>query len=381
MLVAITLMLVGLFAGIAAVQFWGLRMAGVITVPILAIYGLYNYPTLPVFLLSVLAAYLVVAYAKTRSFIYGRQMLLLAIVTGALVPVVTVVLAEYRYGIGFISEVEFVGTILPGIAAYNFHQLSTEKRTNDALLSLGVLTGLILLGVALLRPAAAVQTATGLPPILLSQESDVAIVQDIALSSPGYESVVSLTLGGGVIVFGFLISEFARSRWGFRAGGIIGIPLLAVFAFQTVDVVVLYLLVLPITYLLVDRIEAQTGLYGRISLAIALVISILLAALFTPTLRIGNGLVAFFTGLFAGIAVYNFRRIPATDRFHNIVITGGLFVVTFALLRAFATPTAGGLLETVHAVHVVVGGAILVAAVWVGYRHERMRPDIDQFDI
>lgn len=381
MLVAITLMLAGLFAGIAAVQFWGLRMAGVITVPILAIYGLYDFPTLPVFVLSVLVAYLVVAYAKTRSFIYGRQMLLLAIVTGALVPVVAVVLAEYRYGFGLISEVEFVGTILPGIAAYNFHQLSAEKRTDDALLSLGVLTGLTLLGVALLRPAAAVQTATGLPPILLSQESDVAAVQDIALSSPGYESVVSLTLGGGVIVFGFLVSEFVRGRWGFRADGIVGIPLLAVFAFQTVNAVVLYLLVLPITYLLVDRIEAQTGLYGRVSLATALVISILLAALFTPTLRIESGLVAFFTGLFAGIAVYNFRRVPATDRFHSIVITAGLFVVTFALLRAFATPTPGGLLETVHAVHVVGGGAILVAAVWIGYRHERMRPDIDQFDI
>lgn len=388
MLIATIQMLTGLFIGILAVQLWGFRMGGVITVPLLAIYGLYNYATLPVFLLSVIAAYIVLTYAKSRSFIYGRSMLLLGIITGALVPLTTLVLAGYIYGITFISEIEFVGTILPGIAAYNFHQLSDEKRENDtirrihdAVLSLGVLAGLIILGILLLRPIAHIQANTGFPPILLSQEADVATVQNVSLPAEGYESVVPLTLGGIVIGLGFFITEFIRSRWGFRAGGIIAVPLLAIFTLQTADALVLYLILIPLTYLLIDRIEAQTGLYGRISLAIALIISTILAIMFTPLLQIEIGLIAFFSGLFAGIAVYNFRRIPRSDRFHSIVMTAGLFVFSFSFLRAFATPTADGLLQTIHIGHIMIGSLILGATLWIGYQHETIRPEIEQFDI
>ena len=381
MLTEVTLMSVGLLISVAVVQRWGLRLSGVMVVPLLAIYGLYDYATIPVFVLSTLAAYVSLHIVKTRTLLYGRGLLLVGILTGALVPLLAVAFAAYQYGTVPFTEVEFVGTILPGIAAYNLHQLSLERRLDDAILSLGVLTGLLILGTVLLEPVSSVQAETNLPQILLSEDADVAAAQGLATDEAGYEGVVPLPLGGAVVGLGLLLSETVRSRWGLRAGGIIAIPLLAVFSLQTADAVLLYLLVFPIVYGFIAKLEEQTLLYGRIILAVALMSSLLVALPFISILAVRLGLIAFFAALFAGIAVYNFRRIPPVDRAQTMTVTAGVFALSMAILRAFVTPAAGGLFQRITALH-LVGGAVLIAAGgWACYQLERKQPDLEPLRI
>lgn len=375
------LLVVGLIAGVLAVQLGSFRMSGVLTVPLLAVYGLYNYATVPVFVLSALAAYVVLTYVKSRTFLYGRRLLLLAVITGALVPITTLAILDHWSAATFISEVEFIGSILPGIAAYNLHQLDTDRRVNDAILSLGVLIGLILLGVALLEPFAPLQAETAWPPILHSAESDVAAVQDLTLDTEGYRSVVSLPVGGGIILLGLAFAELARDRWGLRADGIIAVPLLAIFSLQTADALVLYLLLVPLTYIAIDRLEAQTGFYGRISLAFAIACGVLIGLPLVPVVGIQIGLIAFFCGIFAGITVYNLRRIPTVDRFHSLLITAGLYTAALSLIRIVTTPASGGLLPTVHSVHIAGAVVAVIIAVWVCYRKEERRPAITQTSV
>lgn len=130
MLIATTVFLLGLLAGIGAVQLFGLRLGGVIIVPLVAVYLLRSFATFPVFVLSTLAAYLSLSYTKRRLPIYGRQLFLLAIVVGALVPLTVVELLSLGLGVErTLSEVEFIGSVLPGVAAYNFHRLEPERRS------------------------------------------------------------------------------------------------------------------------------------------------------------------------------------------------------------------------------------------------------------
>lgn len=374
-------MCLGLLVSIAVVQLWGLRMSGVMVIPLLAIYGLYSYATIPIFVLSTLAAYISLHIIKTRTLLYGRGLLLASILTGAFVPLLTLAFAAYFYGIMFMSEAQFVGTILPGIAAYNLHQLSLERRLDDAILSLGVLTGLLILGTVLLEPLASLRASTPIPPILLSDGSDVAAAQGLSVSDQGYEGVVPVALGGVVIVIGLLVAEVVRSRWGLRAGGIIAVPLLAVFSLQTAHAVVLYLLVLAPVYGFVAKLEERTLLYGRIVLAIALATSLIVSLPFIAILDVEIGLIGFFSALFAGISVYNFRRIPPVDRFQTVVVTAGLFAVSIAVLRAFVVPAQGGLFPTVTFAHFLGGALAVVGAVWACYQLERKRPNLGPLNL
>lgn len=381
MLTEVCIMSIGLLVSVAVVQWWGLRLSGVMVVPLLAIYGLYNYATIPVFILSTIAAYISLHFVKQRTLLYGRGLLLAGILIGALVPLLTLVVVAYVYGVLFITEIEFVGTILPGIAAYNFHQLSLERRLDDAILSLGVLTGLLILGTVLLEPLAGLRTGVDLPPILLSEESDVAAAQGLAVDDPGYQGVVPITLGGAVIGLGLFLAEAVRSRWGLRAGGIIAIPLLAVFSLQDAGAVVLYLLVLPIVYGAIAKLEGQTLLYGRIILSVSLMASLAVALPFVAILGMEIGLIAFFSAIFAGISVYNFRRVPPIDRFQTVLVTAGVFAISIAFLRVFVEPAPGGLFQLLGIAHLVGGALLLTAAVWACYQIERKQPDLNQLNV
>lgn len=397
MLVETIIMVIGLLLGIGVVQLWGLRMSGVLVVPLLAIYGLYDIDSLVIFIVSTLAAYIALYIVKKGSFAYGRSLLLIAIFSGALVPLLTLFFASQYYDPYLLTErgvplhedaldfsyteVEFVGTILPGIAAYNFHQLSAGRRLNDAIMSLAVLIGLMIFAVVLLEPLAPVQANLDLPPILHSTESDIADIYGTTLPSRGYEGVVPLEIGGTAVIVGFALAELVRSRWGFRVDGMIAVPLLAIFSLQTVDAVILYLLVLPLTFLLIDRLEAQTGLYGRVTLALALVIGLIVALPIVPHLELDYGLIAFFPALFAGIGVYNFRRIPHSARFESLTLTAAIFTLSLAIIRPFSTPAPDGFLQTVTVSHLIAGVVLVSIGVWICWIHEQHRPSLEGVDI
>jgi hypothetical protein len=128
MIIALLMMLVGLLASITASQLYGLRLGGVIIVPLVAVYLLRSFGTFPIFILSTVSAYISVRFVKTRIPLYGRQLFIFSIIVGSLVPIITVELLNLELGLtDNIADVEFIGSVLPGIAAYNFHRLNIEK--------------------------------------------------------------------------------------------------------------------------------------------------------------------------------------------------------------------------------------------------------------
>lgn len=150
MLVVTAMMLLGLIGGIIASQAEGLRLGGVIITPLFAVYTLRSFGTFPVLIASVVGGYVSIWLARRRFLLYGRLLFVFAVVTSALVPLVVYVFTILGFGPqGVIGDLGFVGSVLPGIAVYNFHRLPEEKRVLDAVWSMTVLLFLVVVGLGL----------------------------------------------------------------------------------------------------------------------------------------------------------------------------------------------------------------------------------------
>ena len=88
MLIATTVMLLGLIIGVGAAQLASLRLGGVIVVPLVSVYLLRSFATFPVFVASVAAAYASLRAIENRVLLYGRPLFVVSVLIGALVPVV-----------------------------------------------------------------------------------------------------------------------------------------------------------------------------------------------------------------------------------------------------------------------------------------------------
>ncbi len=135
--------ILGLAASTALVYHTDLRLSGVVVVPLLAIYTLFSAVTLPLFIVSTAVAVAVLAIITSRTLIHGRPLFLLALAAGAIVPL-TGTLATTAFSLPL--ELTFMGTILPGVAAYNYHRLDADTRFTDVAASGAVFVGLIFVG-------------------------------------------------------------------------------------------------------------------------------------------------------------------------------------------------------------------------------------------
>ena len=151
--------IIGLVASTALVYHTDLRLSGVVVVPLLAIYTLFSASALPVFVVSTVVAVGVLAVVTSRTLIHGRSLFLVALAAGAIVPLAGTLATT---ALTLPLEVTFMGTVLPGVAAYNFHRLDPATRTTDLAASAAVFVGLVFVGAVLaMSPVAATLTASG----------------------------------------------------------------------------------------------------------------------------------------------------------------------------------------------------------------------------
>lgn len=174
MWVATLVAVIGLLSVGAITQFTGYRMGGSITIPVLAVYSLKNFVMLPVFVLSAAAAYVGLWILRRRTLIFGRDELIAAIVIGTAVPVVTLYFV-LQLGLE-VGVVAFLGSILPGLAAYNYHRIKPEYRRNDLLASVGLFVTLTALGWVLVSNGFAREFGTLTPPVLFSSTDRKSVV-------------------------------------------------------------------------------------------------------------------------------------------------------------------------------------------------------------
>jgi hypothetical protein len=383
-IVATFVVVLGLLIGAWAATTRGYRLGGVVVASLLAVYTLVSFASLPVFLLSTAFAYVGIGQVQERWLVYGRRLLLTAILLGMVTPVALFLgLDVLRGGPVAFTEAEFLGSIFPGIAAYNFHREDEERRLGDALASVAVLGLLLVAGVValVLWATPPCTTCAFLPrspaayvsPLLLGYGSDVATSLGYATAAPT-ATVGTLGTVSAVVVVGLTLSEVVRTRLGLRPVGVITLPLVALFALRAWWVVPLYLAVGAVAALVVAAVHRRTLLYGRALLSLAGATGVSVALVAMALFGLPDSLVVFFGGLLGGIGAYNVHVAAPRERVEALAVSGGVFVVVFAVARALVAPLPGGLATPVTAVHLVAGAVVLIAALRVWARLERDRP-------
>lgn len=367
MILAALLVALGLLMGIVVTQTRGLRMAGVLVVPLFVVYSLYDLYALPMAVVSTAAAYAGLSLLKRRTFLYGRVLLLSSIAIGAVVPIVSVLLlSAYTAGDPLYQQVVFLGSVLPGVAAYNYHRLDHSRRLEDVAVTCSAFVGLFVLGATLVNPTVAAAIGRLSPAVLFAPTADVAQLRGAALSTAaptgtvvGFEVAIALLLLGGVV------SEVVYGRYGVRLNGLIAAPLLALLALQNASVVPLYLAGTAAVSLLVWALNRRTLLYGRVLLSVAILASVLLVVPVGLLESSSSGFVLLFLSILVGIGAYNLHRVARPERATASVFSAALFVVSLAAVRAIAPPLPNGALGTVGLGHVALGALVCMAA---GYR-------------
>lgn len=246
MIVAAAVTALGLFCVGAITQLFGYRLGGTIVIPVLAVYTLKNVLMLPIFVLSTIIAYMGLWVVKRRTLLYGRDELLVAMGLGSGVPILILV------GLGSIlsgtlRSVLFIGSILPGLAAFNYHQLKPEYRVRDILTTTAIFVVLVGVGWFLISPDLAPTLGQVTPPALYTETTDAAVYKGVAIDLDLRPAIVARPLAVGLFLTGLLVSERVRGRYGLRIG-LIAVPLLVIYALASVWLVALYVVLLALSY-------------------------------------------------------------------------------------------------------------------------------------
>lgn len=331
MLVSLLVTIMGLLAGLILVQRTGLRLGGVLVVPLLAVYTLYAFSALPLFLLSTTFTYIVVGVIRKRTLIHGRQLLLACLAVGAVLPVLSALSFSYGASVEDSLSVAFFGTIIPGMAAYNFHSLDRGERLRDLTLSLGLLVGLLAFGALLVTPSLIDRLPPALTSMLFTPASDIAQLQNAIRGNVPQTTSISQEFSFVLVGTGVILSEAAKARWGVRTGGLIAVPLLVSFSLSSGWVLPIYIGGVAVSYAILRLANFLTLLYGRALLTVTLIAAFvyaLMVVVFTSTI---TGFLLYFTCLLAGIGAYNFHVVAPPERSNAFAVAGALFGVLWVV--------------------------------------------------
>jgi hypothetical protein len=375
MLIATAVTLLGLLAGIAAAQLRGLRLGGIVVVPLVTVYLLWNFSTFPVFVLSTIAAYVSVQVTKTRLPLYGRQLFILALVTGSLVPILIFESLSIGLGVrGFITEVEFLGSILPGVAAYNFHRLDPEDRVLDAVMSLTTVLLLVTVGFGVTLLVGLTPLSEAVAPLLLSPESDVAVALGLTVDRPPLPLLASSELTVGLFALGLGLAEGLRARYGLRIAGVVVVPLVVLIGFRNGWLLPAWVVATALAYGSIQLLNRLTLLYGRVLMAASVIFGLLVSISLVTVVPVRDGLLPFFIGILGGVAAYNLHVVPPSERRATGFVTIAVLVVVTVVARLFIVPAPRGMLYHVTGDHLALAGVLVLPGLWELFTLERIRP-------
>lgn len=217
MIVAVAVTSLGLLLVSVVTQLFGYRLGGSITVPVLAVYTLKNVYMLPIFVLSTALAYVGLWVAKKRTLLYGQDELLMPMAVGSGVPVLLFVILGVVI-LDSLRTVVFVGSILPGLAAFNYHRVKPEYQVWDLLAAILLFIGLTVLGWLLITPGLAGSLGTLTLPALYTETADVAVFKSAAVTTELEPTILARPVAVALFLVGLVLSERVRDRYGLRIG-------------------------------------------------------------------------------------------------------------------------------------------------------------------
>lgn len=396
MIVAVAITILGLVLGIGVVQLTGLRMSGVLVIPLVAVYGLYDLLAVPILVISGLAAYATIVWLERRTLVFGRPLLAAGMIVSVLVPVALSAPATLASSVGAtVDPFVALASILPGVAAYNYRQLDPERRREDLGVSLAALASLTLFGLGLIASGASTLVRDALPPVLVG--ADAAVAAELGVAIRGADpSFAPLAVVVPAVLLGLVLFEAIYDRWGVRLVGTIALPLLALFALQDVAYLALYLAGLPVACRVVGIVHRQTLLYGRVLLALSIVVAVSLAVPVGYAVGQLSGFHLYFVAIFVGVGAYNVHRVPTADRRDAVALSAAIFVAFAGALRtavrpgqrglydwpleALATPEVLVLADATAGLELALSAIALAAGAVAAWRLEQLRHQVSRDD-
>jgi len=380
MIVAALVLVAGFLAVSYVTQTRGLRMGGTIVVPVLALYTLKNFVALPVFLVSFGLAYVALWAAKRYTLVYGRTEVVVSIVAGSMLPLALLFLSGFTDAADVfdLHSALFVGSVLPGLAAYNVQQLKPEYRRQDIGYAAGIYVGLLAVGAALVDPRLASTLATHTPLVLFAKTSDVAVVRGAVVSGTLYPVLLSRTLAVALLVVAFLGSEWGRSRFGVRAG-VVSMGLLAIYATASKWLVFAFLLELVAVIFVVGVVHWMTLWYGRVLVGVGSATAVALSVPLAMTLPIVRGLSAVFIAVLVGTTAYNDHVTAPRERRMRIPLMMLVFSPMFLAARVLGEPYGTGLLADLPTVPALLALTVVaMSACYLLLRHYGIEQPSDE---
>lgn len=332
MIVAVTVTGLGVLAVGVITQLFGYRTGGTIAIPVVAVYSLKTVLMLPIFVLSTIIAYLGLSVVKNRTLIYGRDELLVAMAIGSGVPL-AILIGLWAALPESLRSVVFIGSILPGLAAYNYHQIKPEFRRWDLLTTAVLLVTLIGVGWALVTPSLSNTIGQLAPPVLYSQTADVAVLKGAVVVEALDPTILERPVAVLLFLTGLLLSERIRGRYGVRTG-MVAMALLAIYALANVWLVGLYLVVLGVAYAGLKTVHYVTLLYGRVLISVATVTALLAVIPLSLAFPISRGLSAYFVAILAGVNAYSWHVTAPPQRILFVPLQAGSFLFLIVLTQA-----------------------------------------------
>lgn len=366
MFVAATVTVTGLLLVGMITQLYGYRLGGTIAIPVLAVYTLKNVFMLPIFILGTILAFVGLWVVKQRTLLYGRDELLVAMGIGSLIPILLLVLLG-QFTPESLRSVVFIGSILPGLAAFNYHQLKPQYRLKDMVTATLLYIGLVTVGWLLITPELAPTLGTITPPALYTETTDVAVYKGAAVSADLEPAILPRAGTIGLFLLGLLLAERVRGRYGIRIG-LVAIPLLAIYALASVWLLVLYVVMLGISFAFLKVLHHTTLLYGRVLISLSTAFSLATAVPVVILLPITRGLSAYFVAILAGINAYNWHTAPKSKRKLFVPLQLGTFALMLLVARATGRILPRGFPQSFELPQIVVGAVVaLVCLVVVEY--------------
>lgn len=377
MLAAVAIMVLGICVTAAVSQSSGYRLGGVMVLPLLVVYT-FREPISPVvFVVATAAAWGSLWLLREYTLNHGRRVFLVGVVVGALVSIVTTAVLTFLVSDVTYYDAEIVGSIFPGIAAYNLMRLDPRDRRADLLGMLAVYVGLVAFGLAVVYALGIFHPRV--PPVLLLPTSEAASWLGLTPVGEPTSHVVPRWLAISVLITDVVVYEVLRARYDLRLAGVILVPLLAVFTVRYADAVIVYALGATAVFFVVSLVHWSSLLYGRNLLAVGLVTGLVYVAAIGVAQPVpAPGITLFFVGLFTGIGAYNLHRVAPKNRAASIRLSAALFVVFYAVLLVFVEVPASGL-DPLGVGYAAIAVILIVLAVRDVLGLERSTPDSATF--
>lgn len=381
MWIAALLTFVGLLCVAVITQFKGYRLGGVITVPVMAIYSLREFLMIPVFIISVVVAYVGLWLIKKHTLLYGRNLLVATIVIGSIVPT-TVFLLLVGFGAN-LGVVQFIGSILPGLAAYNYQEIDPEYRKNDLLVGTVVFVALFCGGWLLVNPAVGERLGRLTPPILFAPTSDVAVFRGAA----GYQGTTGIVEADPIIISrlptvfifagGLAASELARRRYGVRIG-VVAAVLMAVYALASYWLIVMYSVMLGVMFVFAEGLSYLTLRYGRVLLGVTIATGMVVVLALVFVLPVFRGPSAYFVAILSSVTAYNAHTSAPIERRLVLPLQLAIFAPTLVVARYITEPLQGGVPQQLTMPVVTVAVVVTVLCLAVAEVYTVRQPDEDE---